>query len=309
MYGGGKEMNKNKIRDSLPTVLFISGIAGIFVSEIMVARDTLKAEKLVHPARYVDENENYGVLSIPTEEEGCYDHIVCETRAKYAKEIITRSWKCYIPTAIATTATLACLIASNRLTKKQIALLSSAVAGAGSLVSKYRDKIREHVSPEVLAEIDKEVAKEEITKARPPVISTSGLLSTENFNPLEDDEYLFFDPFTKVKFRATKLGVLAAKYYLNRNFALGGNVGLDMFYGFLGLTLPEEYLYCGWDCNEMGDDGYYWVDIDLVKSDEPDPETGEQYYIIEYGMDPGECEDSYYPYGNPIEMEGSHANS
>ena len=217
--------------------------------------------------------------------------------------------KCYIPTFISTTLTCAALIASNRLTAKQVALLSSAVAGAGSLVSKYSDKIREHVSPGVLAEIDKEVAKEEITKARPPVISTCGLISQENFDPSEDGEYLFFDPFTKVKFRSTKLGVMAAKYYLNRNFALGGNVGLDMFYGFLGLTLPEEYLGCEWDCNVMGDDGFYWIDIDLTRSDDPDPETGEQYYIIEYGMDPGECEDSYYPLGNPIEMEGSHANS
>lgn len=299
-------MNKNKIRESLPTVLFISGIAGIFVSEIMVARDTLKAEKILTGEIKIkmadaDSPEPYADNAKVT--------VLCTTKPQYAKEVIKATWKCYIPTLVSTTLTCVALITSNRLTAKQVALLSSAVAGAGSLVSKYRDKIREHVSPEVLAEIDKEVAKEEITKARPPVISTSGLLSTENFDPSEDGEYLFFDPFTKVKFRATKLGVMAAKYYLNRNFALGGNVGLDMFYGFLGLTLPEEYLYCGWDCNEMGDDGYYWVDIDLVRSDEPDPETGELYYIIEYGMDPGECEDSYYPCGNPIEMEGSHANS
>lgn len=300
-------MNKNKIRESLPTVLFISGIAGIFVSEIMVARDTLKAEKILTGEIKVkmaddDSPEPYADNAKVT--------VLCTTKPQYAKEVVKATWKCYIPTLVSTTLTCVALITSNRLTAKQVALLSSAVAGAGSLVSKYRDKIREHVSPEVLAEIDKEVAKEEITKARPPVTSTSGLISQENFDPSEDGEYLFFDPFTKVKFRATKLGVMAAKYYLNRNFALGGNVGLDMFYGFLGLTLPEEYLGCEWDCNVVGeDDGFYWIDIDLTKSDEPDPETGEQYYIIEYGMDPGECEDSYYPCGNPIETEGSHVNS
>lgn len=284
-------MNKNKIRESLPTVLFISGIAGIFVSEILVHKDTLKAEQIEVLIR--DNPDKDVKVAVQNE-----------------IDVMKRRWKCYIPSAISTTLTIAALIASNRLTAKQVALLSSAVAGAGSLVSKYRDKIREHVSPEVLAEIDKEIAKEEITKARPPVISTSGLISQENFDQSEDGEYLFFDPFTKVKFRATKLGVMAAKYYLNRNFALGGNVGLDMFYGFLGLTLPEEYLGCEWVCNVVGeDDGFYWIDIDLTKSDEPDPETGEQYYIIEYGMDPSECEDSYYLYGNPIEMEGSYANS
>lgn len=63
-------MNKNQIVKAMPTVLFITGIVGIFVSEVMAARDTLKAEKLIHPARYVDENENYGVVSVPAEEEG-----------------------------------------------------------------------------------------------------------------------------------------------------------------------------------------------------------------------------------------------
>lgn len=297
-------MNKNKIRESLPTVLFISGIAGIFVSEIMVARDTLKAEKILTGEIKIkmaddDSPEPYADNAKVT--------VLCTTKPQYAKEVVKATWKCYIPTLVSTTLTCAALITSNRLTAKQVALLSSAVAGAGSLVTKYRDKIREHVSPEVLAEIDKEVAKEEITKARPPVISTSRLVSTENFDPSEDGEYLFFDPFTKIKFRATKLGVMAAKYYLNRNFALGGCVSLEEFYNFLGMDLPEEFRSCEWECGEMFDDGFYWIDIDLTRSDDVDPETGEQYYILEYGMDPGECEESYYPLGNPVDTYGSYA--
>lgn len=292
-------MNKNKIMKAMPTVLLISGIAGIFVSEIMVARDTLKAERVL--------NKKFELLEGSTIDDA--GDVIVIDKPKYYTEVVKATWKCYIPTLVSTTLTCAALIASNRLTAKQVALLSSAVASAGGLVTKYRDKIREHVSPEILSEIDKEVAAEEITKAKPPVISTAGLMSQENFDPSEDGEYLFFDPFTKIKFRSTKLAVLAAKYYLNRNFALGGNVALEMFYNFLGLDLPEEYRICEWDCNVMCDDGYYWIDIDLTRSDEPDPETGEQYYILEYGMDPGECEDSYYLYGNPVEAEGSHVRA
>ena len=296
-------MNKNKIMKSMPTVLFISGIAGIFVSEVMVARDTLKAQRVLT-----------GEVKIKMIDDGSPEPyadnapiaILCNTKPEYYKERIKATWKCYIPTAISTTLTIAALIASNRLTAKQVAMLSSAVAGAGSLVNRYRDKIREHVSPEVLKEIDKEIAAEEITKAKPPVISTSGLISSEHFDPSVDGEYLFFDPFTKIKFRASKLGVLAAKYYLNRNFALGGCVGLEMFYNFLGMDLPEEYRACEWDCEYICDSGYYWIDIDLTKSDEPDPETGELYYILNYGIDPGECEESFYPMGNPVDTSGSH---
>lgn len=290
-------MNKNKIMRVMPTVLFISGVVGVFVSEVMAARDTLKAERIL--------NKNTELLEGSTiDDDG---NIIVINKPEYYKEVVKATWKCYIPTAVATTVTLASLIASNRLTAKQIALLSSAVAGAGSLVTRYRDKIRDYASPEILEQIDKEIAAEEITKAKPPVISTSGLLSSEEMDLSSDEEILVFDPFTHQKFRTTKLALIGARYYLNRNFALGGNVPLSMFYAFLGLELPEEYNYCEWDCQMMCDDGYYWIDIDFTKSDEPDPETGERYYIIEYGFDPGEQEDSYYIYGNPMWKEGSFA--
>ena len=151
------------------------------------------------------------------------------------------------------------------------------------------------------------MANEEITKAKLPVVTTSGLLSSEEMDLSEDGEYEFFDPFTKMKFTSTKLGVLGAKYYLNRNFSIGGSVPLSMFYAFLGLELPEEFNYAGWDIGQMEDDGYYWIDIDVVKSTEPDPETGKLYYILEYDFLPGDVEDNYFPFGNPLSQEGSFA--
>ena len=110
-----------------------------------------------------------------------------------------------------------------------------------------------------------------------------------------------------MKFRTTKLCALGAKYYINRNFALGSEVPLSMYYMFLGLELPEEYRQAGWDIEAMAEGGYFWIDIDYVRSDKPDPETGEYYYIIEYDYLPGDVEDNYYPFGNPLTLEGSRA--
>ena len=83
---------------------------------------------------------------------------------------------------------------------------------------------------------------------------------------------------------------------------------LEMFYNFCGVELPEEYRFMEWDADKMCDDGFCWIDIDYVRSEEPDPETGEQYYIIEYNFDPGELEDGpyEYPFGNPILTDGSY---
>ena len=275
-------MNKQKIMHAMPTILFVGSCVMTVGAVVCSGRDTLKAEQIVKKHHIYKQDEEH-VDGLPTKE--------------YVPTLIKETWKCYIPTVICTAAALGFGVASHRLTAKQIAGLSAAVASAGGLVTQYRDKIRDYASPEILEQIDKEIAAEEITKAKPPVITTSGLLSSEEMDLSSDDEILAFDPFTKVKFRTTKLALIGARYYLNRNFALGGNVPLSMFYAFLGLELPEEYNYCEWDCQLMCDDGYYWIDIDFTKSDEPDPETGERYYIIEYGFDPGETEDSYYIYG------------
>lgn len=291
-------MNKQNIVKVMPTVLFVTGIVGIFVSEVMAARDTLKAERVL--------NKKFELLEGSTIDDA--GDVIVIDKPKYYKEVVKATWKCFVPTLVSTTATITCLVMSKRLTQKQMLALSTAVASAGGLVGKYRKAILERTDPDILSEIDREVAEATMSEANPPVIETGHLLSTGT-DDLSDGEgeYLFFDPFTKVKFRSTKLAVLGAKYYLNRNFSLGAEAPLSMFYAFLGLDLPEEYRYAGWDVSEMEDNGYYWIDIDLVRSDKPDPETGELYYILEYDMLPGDTDDNYYPFGNPLDAVGSAA--
>lgn len=292
-------MNKNKIIKAMPTVLFISGIVGIFVSEVVAARDTLKAEKIL--------NENIEPLEGSSIDD--YGNVVIENKPTYYKEVIKATWKCYIPTFVVTAGTVSALIASNRLTAKQMATLSAAIISSGSLVQKYRKEILDRTDPDILREIDTAVAEATMNETKPPVIETSHLLSTSHEDLSDSGEYIFFDPFTRMKFRSTKLAILGAKYYLNRNFCLGSEAPLAMFYAFLGLELPKEYLYAGWDVNEMSDSGYYWIDIDCVRSDKPDPETGEYYYILEYDLLPGDCDDNYYPFGSPLDNYGSEVRA
>ena len=293
-------MNKQNIAKAMPTVLFITGIVGIFVSEVMVARDTLKAERVL--------NKKFELLEGSTIDDA--GDVIVIDKPKYYTEVVKATWKCYVPTAITTVFTISMFIASNRLTRKQLALLSTAAVSAGGLITKYRKEIEERFGKDPLTEIDKAVAEATMNEAKPPVITTPHVLWTEQSDLADDGgEYLFFDPFTKVKFRSTKLAVMGAKYYLNRNFCLGTEAPLSMFYAFLGLELPEEYSYAGWDISEMEDNGFYWIDIDCVKSDKPDPDTGEYYYILEYDMLPGDCDDNYYPFGRPLDTYGSEVKA
>ena len=299
-------MNKQNIAKAMPTVLFITGIVGIFVSEVVAARDTLKAEEIITEkdiCRYKN------VIYDQPDENGIEGESIVVPLKEYVPEVIKATWKCFIPTVLSTTATITCLVMSKRLTQKQILALSTAVASAGGLVTKYRKEIENRFGKDPLTEIDRAVAEATMDEAKPPVITTPHVLWTEQSDLADDGEYLFFDPFTKTKFRSTKLAVMGAKYYLNRNFQLGSEAPHSMFYAFLGLELPEEYSYAGWDISEMEDNGFYWIDIDCVKSDKPDPDTGEYYYILEYDMLPGDCDDNYYPFGRPLDTYGSEVRA
>ena len=85
-------MNKNKIREAMPTVLFACGIAGIFVSEVMVAKDTLKAEKILYEKNF----------KLPNEPTQYADNRITATLVPDKKTLIVEgvkaTWKCYIPT-------------------------------------------------------------------------------------------------------------------------------------------------------------------------------------------------------------------
>ena len=262
-------MSKNKLKTALPTVLFISGIVGIFVSEGLLAHNVLKAHSV--PVAIADNPDKDWKIT--------FSNIRDRAAAR---------WKYYIPAAVSTAATVGCLVASNRLTAKQIVGLSTAVASSAGLISKYRDKIVEFTNEDTLRNIDSAVANTQMQERKPVYIDTPGVITRgEHFNNTDEDgTFLFYDPFTNMKFRHTKLGVLGAKYYLNRNFALGGTAPLEMFYAFLGLELPDEYKPVCWDSYEMNEAGYNWIDIEIERSDIPDPETGEQYYILTYPEDP-----------------------
>ena len=301
-------MKKPKInKDTVSLILFISGCVGVAVTAFCAGRDAVKAsevvkEKDIPKFKAVEQTEEIapGVDSVTGVE--------LVKRKEYYPEVVKTTWKCFIPTAAALTATYTCLIFSKRIDAKHITLLTSAVASGAGLVSKYRDKIKDIYGEAALHDVDRAVAKDEIIHAKSPRITTPGICTCNDEMDLnEDGEVLFFDPFTNMKFKTSKLAFLGAKYYLNRNFTIGCGAPLSMFYQFLGLEIPEEYMYAGWDMDDFRDDGYQWIDIDVVRSTEPDPDTGELYYIIQYEFEPGDNEYSYssYPCGNPLDYYGS----
>ena len=205
-------------------------------------------------------------------------------------------WKDYVATTAVMAVTIGSIIATKKMTKREMAALAMLGSASSKLLKDYKSAIRE-VVPEKYEDVVKTAAaihKGEIQIADPPHIVTSGICSSSIDQPYPgEDEILFYDDFFDVSFRSSLANVRTAQYHLNRNFQLGGEVTMAEFYGFLGIDPPKnipdsglnEYSFdeIGWGLDFV-ESGCIWIDFETIYT-EPD-DGGEPYYILDYTFPP-----------------------
>lgn len=116
-----------------PLILTTLSVAGVCSTVITSSQDTIKAK-----------------------------NIIDKSRPKNKKELIKSTWKCYIPTAISTTSTIACILGSHHCSSKQKNAIASAYALSQVTLQKYQEKVIERIGKnkarDIREEVDKEVA-------------------------------------------------------------------------------------------------------------------------------------------------------
>lgn len=185
-----------------------------------------------------------------------------------------KHWKYYIPTIISGGATIVCIFGIDVLSKKQ----SSAIAGAYIMMRNayqdYQNKVKDIYGEEVHQDIINSIAAE---KARETHLYSQGILGGASLSFSEtdpEDLRLFYDSFSERYFESTIDRVLQAEYHLNRNYALGGGVPLNMYYEFLGIEPINGGDTIGWSMM----DELYWIDFDHHKTVLDD---GLEVYVVD----------------------------
>ena len=196
------------------------------------------------------------------------------------KELTLQIAKCYVPTAVVATGTIACAVTAkvmkDKLHAKDIATMTTLVSSTAYAANKYREKILEYAPEGVLEDIEKEIADERRQTKSIPTFGNSDLKEFAG-----DEEIRCKDTFTGVEFITTKLAFQTAYLLLNQQFAMDSYVGLKTFYNIQGVELPEEFEEYCWDWMDF-QDGYVFIEIyTRVKTDEKG-----KYYEIVYTQDP-----------------------
>ena len=175
---------------------------------------------------------------------------------KAAKEPEDEKWKHYIPPVLIGSGTIACIIGSQYLNRKQQEALTSAYIFLYDTFAQYRNKVIEKHGIDAHREILDEIMAE---KAEDMTFHSNSLLTDGcGYYDKDEPDVLFYDEFSKRYFEAKPTTVLQAEYHLNRNYCLGAELTINDWYDFLGIDHID-----GGDIEYLDiESGLGWIDFD-----------------------------------------------
>lgn len=233
------------------TILAVAASVGVVATAIETGRASTKAQKIIEKNTIAIDCENYG--------KSCYT----------TKQKVLDCWKAYVPAAILGGGTIACILGSNALNKKQIASLTAAYMALGKTYQTYRAQVRRTIGDQQENEIFETSKSIEMAEKDQTVKNTV------------TEKLLCYDPIGKRYFHATEAELLTAFYEANRDFNANGYIALNDVYGYLNLDFIPELHGRGWSIDymsEMWNSG--WIDFSYAKQQTDD--GLEVYYVTAF---------------------------
>lgn len=251
------------------TILAVAASVGVVATAIETGRASTKAQKIIEKNTIAIDCENYG--------KSCYT----------TKQKVLDCWKVYVPAAVLGGGTIACILGSNALNKKQIASLTAAYMALGKTYQTYRQKVIENIGLEKEAEIQEQISEEKLPEVR---------------DKMAEEKLLCYEPISKRYFHATEVELTDAFYHMNRDFALDGEVSMNSLYNYLGLDYLPEGDTTGWSADYLANEWeYYWIDFRYYKQTTDD---GLEVYYVDAFQPPIENYINYDPYADYCEKKG-----
>ena len=239
------------IKRNASTILSGLGVAGLVATTVTAVKATPKAMEFVKKAE---------------EEKG-------EKLSKWEK--VNVAGVAYIPTVLVGTATVACILGSNLVSRRQQATLMSAYALLDRSYKDYKNKTNELYGDDAGKQIRESIAKDKYTGDE-----SSG----------DDGKELFYDFYSGRYFESTKEHVIWAQYEVNRSLFVNYAVGLNEYYDLLGLEEKPEYKMLGWSCGQMEEMyGHPWIEFEYEETtidEEYEHSEGIECTIIHFPMEP-----------------------
>lgn len=213
-------------------ILVAAGIAGFATTVFMTGKAAVAGSKIVEDIENIKMLEGDGII----DEEQAKEDI-----RKKGTDLV----RIFAPVAVVGGLSVACIIASNRVQNKQIAVLTSAYAISEKTLKSYQEMALEDIGEETHQKIMDRIAQNEAPFDR----------DYEQFVETEDGDTLFYDRVTGRYFKSTTEKIKEAENIVLKHCIDECRTPLNDFYSELGL---EDNSFIG--------DAIGW-DIEIVKPD------------------------------------------
>ena len=184
-------------------------------------------------------------------------------------ETIKTCWKCYIPAALTTVVSAACLIGASTVSAKQNAALATAYSISEAALREYQEKVVEVVGEKKEKAVRDAVAKDQIE--RDPVTKSEVVIIDSNSNTL------CYEPLSGRYFKSTIDKIKKAEIKLDRQMIQEMYVSLNDFYWEIGLDGTDLGDKMGWNLSK----GYMDLSFSSQLADDGTPCA-----VIVYGIPP-----------------------
>ena len=229
-----------------PGILTGIGIAGMIGATFMAVKATPKALYLIEAKKEESEVEELTTV-----------------------ETIKTCWTCYIPAALTTVVSAACLIGASTVSAKRNAALATAYSISEAALREYQEKVVEIVGEKKEKAVRDAVAKDQIE--RDPVTKSEVVIIDSNSNTL------CYEPLSGRYFKSTIDKIKKAEIKLDRQMIQEMYVSLNDFYWEIGLDGTDLGDKMGWNLSK----GYMDLSFSSQLADDGTPCA-----VIVYGIPP-----------------------
>lgn len=212
------------------------GVAGMLASTVWAVKATPKAEKAIKEAKIKKQgNDKHPVKLTPV-------------------ETVKTTWRYYVPSAMLTVSSVACIIGGQNVHMKRNAALAAAYKLSEHTLADYKEAIVETIGEDKAKEVTERVAKRQIE--RTPISDDAVIVAGDS------DGVWFFEPYCNRYFKSKVDKVMKAVNDLNYRMICGQEESITLKEMYIEIGIPGDTRYLpnvGWSLYNEG-----VIDLDLV---------------------------------------------
>lgn len=206
------------VRKYSPEILTGLGIAGMISSTVMAIKATPKAMK------HIEEKKKE-----------------MNTEQLKPMEVVSTTWKCYIPSAVTILGSSACIIGASTVHTKRNAALATAYSFSESALKLYQEKVIETIGEKEEQKVRDAVAKERVE--RNPIVSKEVIIT-------EKGNTLCMDSLSGRYFKSDIETIRKVINDINHNLYSDMYVSLNDYYYEIGLPGIKTGDSLGWNVDK-----------------------------------------------------------